>query len=188
MNKREIRTQMLARRKRVTPEEASVAAAAVAERVMALPEVERLAGRVGGQVRGRVGGGVMVYESRGSELGTRGLIDELLGRGVPVAVPWVEGGWTGWTPDAEMGVRWLGGEAVAGEMAVVVVPGLAFTRRGDRLGRGAGHYDRWFALHRTPRMTLVGVGYDWQLIDDLPVEPHDVTMDAVVVPGEVVRG
>jgi 5-formyltetrahydrofolate cyclo-ligase len=62
---------------------------------------------------------------------------------------------------------------------VVIVPGLAFTVRGDRLGQGGGWYDR-FLIGTRSECTTIGVGFDLQLVERLPVEPHDVPLDAVV--------
>lgn len=62
---------------------------------------------------------------------------------------------------------------------VVVVPGLAFTAAGDRLGQGGGWYDRF--LSRTRHDTVsIGVCFATQVLDSLPTEPHDVTLDLVV--------
>lgn len=63
------------------------------------------------------------------------------------------------------------------EIEMVVVPAVAYDRKGKRLGRGKGFYDR-FLKHT--KATKVGVGYEFQLLDDLPSEPHDVPMDIVV--------
>lgn len=62
---------------------------------------------------------------------------------------------------------------------VVVVPGLAFTLTGDRLGQGGGWYDR-FLSGRSRGATAVGVGFDLQLVDHLPIEEHDERVDAVI--------
>lgn len=62
---------------------------------------------------------------------------------------------------------------------VVIVPGTAFTRAGDRLGQGGGWYDRFLARIRDDCVSI-GVGFAPQLIDQLPVEPHDVQLDLVV--------
>ncbi len=62
---------------------------------------------------------------------------------------------------------------------VVIVPGLAFTRDGDRLGQGGGWYDRFLEGRRRECVTI-GVGFDVQLVETLPVEPHDITLDHVV--------
>jgi 5-formyltetrahydrofolate cyclo-ligase len=62
---------------------------------------------------------------------------------------------------------------------LIVVPGLAFTSDGIRLGRGAGFYDRF--LSTVPKVTVkIGVCFDFQRISGIPEEPHDVKMDAVI--------
>lgn len=63
------------------------------------------------------------------------------------------------------------------EIELVVVPAVAYDRRGNRLGRGKGFYDRFL---KSTKATKVGVGYEFQLVEDLPVEPHDVAMDIVI--------
>lgn len=63
------------------------------------------------------------------------------------------------------------------EIELVVVPAVAYDRKGNRLGRGKGFYDR---LLKSTKATKIGVGYEFQLVDDLPVEPHDVAMDIVI--------
>lgn len=62
---------------------------------------------------------------------------------------------------------------------VMVVPGVAFTPSGDRLGRGKGFYDRYLSREGF-RAYCVGVCYPHQMVDELPVEPHDKRMDEVV--------
>lgn len=69
---------------------------------------------------------------------------------------------------------------------VVIVPGLAFTARGERLGQGGGWYDRVLAEVR-PDCSTVGVCFREQVVDDLPIEPHDVVLDHVVADDGVVR-
>lgn len=64
-----------------------------------------------------------------------------------------------------------------GSIDLVLVPGVAFTTRGDRLGRGGGHYDRFLATCTAP---MIGVCFAEQLVDELPVEPHDVRVNRVV--------
>lgn len=69
---------------------------------------------------------------------------------------------------------------------VVVVPGLAFTTAGERLGQGGGWYDRVLAQLRDDALT-VGVCFEAQIVGAVPSEPHDVVLD-VVVSEEGVRG
>lgn len=62
---------------------------------------------------------------------------------------------------------------------LILVPGLAFTRDGRRLGRGGGYYDRLLAA-RAPHTAVLGVCFGIQLAADLPSEPHDQRVDVVV--------
>ncbi len=69
------------------------------------------------------------------------------------------------------------GEAVAPEeIDLILVPGVAFTRSGDRMGRGKGFYDKYLVRMRSDAVK-VGICYPHQLVDELPTEPHDIRMD-----------
>lgn len=65
------------------------------------------------------------------------------------------------------------------ELDVLVVPGLAFDASGRRLGRGGGFYDRFLAA-RSRDALVIGVGFDVQLVEEVPAEPHDAGVDAVL--------
>lgn len=80
----------------------------------------------------------------------------------------------------------LGSSAVA-SAGLVVVPALAVDRRGVRLGRGAGHYDRTLPLVG-PATRLVALVGDDELVDELPAEGHDVRMHAAWRPNHGVTG
>ena len=62
---------------------------------------------------------------------------------------------------------------------LIIVPGVAFDRQNNRMGRGRGFYDR--LLKSTPNAYKVGVGFDFQLVEHVPVEPFDVPMDKVII-------
>ena len=70
------------------------------------------------------------------------------------------------------------------EIELIIVPAVAFDRNGNRLGRGKGFYDR---LLQTTRATKIGVGYDFQLFEEIPAEPHDVPMDMVITQRHYIR-
>lgn len=72
------------------------------------------------------------------------------------------------------GPEWTDLEAVE----LIVVPGVAFDLRNNRMGRGRGFYDR--LLKSTPRAVKVGVAYGFQLLDKIPVEAFDVPMNLVI--------
>lgn len=69
---------------------------------------------------------------------------------------------------------------------LIVVPAVAFDRSGNRLGRGKGFYDR---LLSKCRATTIGVCYDFQLVDQIDVEEHDIPVDYVIADGHgIIRG
>jgi len=79
------------------------------------------------------------------------------------------------------------GEPVPVEMLdLVVVPALAFDRRGNRLGRGAGFYDRFLA-QREFRGVAAGLAFQEQLIDEVPVQENDVPVCMLVTDEEILR-
>lgn len=152
---------------------------AVRARVLALPEIAS-AGRV------------LLYAATRGEVPTAPLAEALLDRGVSLAVPritpdgLVAAPFARWTDLVPGAFRILTSDAPAwqGGIDVVVVPGVGFTARGDRLGLGRGDYDR--LLSRTPVRCKLALAWDFQLLDELPTEAHDQRMDVVVTPTRTV--
>jgi 5-formyltetrahydrofolate cyclo-ligase len=103
---------------------------------------------------------VMVFASIPGEPETALLIEQLHAAGKLTALP----------EDADLDPSWPD---------MVVVPGLAFTVDGHRLGQGGGWYDR-FLPRRRADCTTIGVCFAPQLVDNLPTDEHDVTLDAIV--------
>lgn len=66
---------------------------------------------------------------------------------------------------------------------IVFTPLVGFTTSGVRLGQGGGHYDRWLAAH--PTTTAIGLAWDVQLRESLPVEKHDIGLRAVITPTRI---
>ena len=138
--------------------------------------------------------------SKENEVDTRALICTCLKQGKCVAVPvvmpgtqtlahalingldqLVVGPWGLAQPDPAA-ATWLPAEA---RIDLVVVPGLAFDRRGHRIGWGGGYYDRFLAQVQTVK---IGLCYDALVLDCIPGEPHDVPVDLVVAETAIYQG
>ena len=136
---------------------------------------------------------VGLYHACGSEAPTRGFAKWFHENGRQVALPWFD------QADSPMAFRewrdpWNDDGLGAGPYAArqpgpdapvlvpdwVIVPLIGFTADGHRLGQGGGHYDRWLAAN--PGTPAIGLGWDCQLLEALPVEDHDQTLVAVVTP------
>ena len=70
------------------------------------------------------------------------------------------------------------------EINLTIVPGVAFDKDMNRLGRGGGFYDRWLKEFSGEKL---GVGFDYQLIDSVPNDAHDVRMDMVITPSRSMK-
>jgi 5-formyltetrahydrofolate cyclo-ligase len=176
-----LRDQLMTARNRRSLVDVGDAARTITEHVLATREVRRAAT-------------VAAYVSIGTEPGTTALLEGLTGLGkrviVPVVLPDLDLDWsvyrgpTSLTP-ARMGLLEpvgprLGVDAIA-TADLVLVPGLAVSNSGDRMGRGGGCYDR--ALARVPVGTPVWVLlYDDEVGLDVPVEPHDRRVSGAVTP------
>lgn len=181
-----LRDQLTTARGRRSLAEAIDAGRAIAEHLLAAEEVRRAAS-------------VAAYVSVGREPGTGLLLDALLAAGkrviVPVTRPDLDLDWAVYTgPDSLAPARFglleptgdpLGVDAI-GTPDAVLVPALAVSARGERMGKGGGCYDR--ALGRVPVGTFVcALVYDEEVAVPVPVEPHDRPVTAVVSPRGLVR-
>lgn len=137
---------------------------------------------------------VAAYSSYGNEPYTSHLIAELRTAGHEVLLPRMTDDGLAWVTlrhemefaRNDIGIREpLGPDAGLAGVHIVLVPALAVTRAGDRLGQGGGFYDR--ALSGVPTFAdrgplLAAVVYAHEVLDEptWPIEPHDVRMDAIV--------
>ena len=65
------------------------------------------------------------------------------------------------------------------EIDVMIVPGVAFTSQGARLGRGKGFYDKYLS-HKDFHAYTIGVCYPCQVVENIPIEEHDKRLDCVI--------
>ena len=168
------RAEMRARRRGVAPAERARVSRLVCARLLARP----------------LGSAVAVYLAGPDEIDLTPFIETALARGIRLLAP----RWTGETYElaelrglAPAGLR-VGPHGVrepreaspaAARPTAWLVPGLAFTRDGRRLGYGGGWYDRLLASAE-PTAQRLGIAYSFQVVDVLPSEPHDVRLTDVV--------
>ena len=79
-------------------------------------------------------------------------------------------------------------EPVNGEICtnidVVIVPGIAFDKSGNRLGFGSGYYDKFLNLHAS--IYKIALAFDFQLIDTIDIQEHDVPMDLIITENRII--
>lgn len=181
-DKRALRARLRAARAALPPELRAEASARIRQRVLAEDALRR----------SRT---VFCFVSLGVEVDTRALIDELAAGGRTILVPRISGaagmiavefpGWAALEP-GQLGIPTPASDRpFAGEVDVVITPGVAFTAGGDRLGMGRGYYDRWFAAHDYG--LSVAVGFECQVVPTLPVDETDIPVDMIVTEQRVLR-
>ncbi|SES25486.1 5-formyltetrahydrofolate cyclo-ligase [Tranquillimonas rosea] len=169
--------------------------AALARRAEAHRAARGRAGALSSFLAGHRGVPVAGYLPIRSEIDPVPAMAEAAAHG-PVAVPVVEAEATplrfrAWTPDVRLTEGPFGVQVpVEGEWVtpeIVIVPMLAFDRRGGRLGYGGGFYDRTLAALRAQGPVLaVGFAYAGQEMDDLPLEETDAPLDMIVTESGVI--
>ena len=144
---------------------------------------------------------LFIYVNFRSELETLELINRCLGQGIRVAVPLVEaatysmipfliqdpekdlvpGYYDIPEPDPQKCLRVTGREIDA-----AVIPGSVFDINGGRLGYGGGYYDR-FLVNDAPQAKRIGLAFEMQIVENVPVEPHDQPLDILVTEKRIVN-
>jgi len=174
-SKQELRARMKRGRNALSMIEATELSARIAERVLAVPEFMR-AKRV------------FCYASVVGEVDTRGLMREIIYSGRELYLPRVKrnvkidavrlvsinelcaGPYGIDEPEGDESIE-------PGNLEVLLVPGVAFDRRGGRLGMGMGYFDRFLPLCRG---LIIGLSYDLQIVDRVPTTGRDARMDMVI--------
>ena len=174
-DKDEIRRTMRERRRALSPEERTAASEIVCAKLAAL----------------QLKSPVAVYLASPQEIDLSPFILKMLARGVKVVAP----RWNGETYElavlkgldeahlkqGPMGILEAAEAEIVSpeEVEAWLVPGLAFTRNGKRLGYGGGWYDRLLAK-ATKDAVKLGIAHAFQVVDDLPSEPHDILLTCIV--------
>ena len=135
---------------------------------------------------------VLIYWSTASELPTQDFISKwkedkqillpiVVGEQMQIkrftSIEKMKQGYLGiWEPYSE--------ESMCNEPDIIIVPGVAFDRLKNRLGRGKGYYDRYFNQSKAQKW---GIGFDFQLIDSVPINELDVPLDKIITPSHCVE-
>lgn len=182
--KRSLRSRLLAERRALDPEEVDRASREIAARILALPEIADARA-------------IALYQAMGNEISMEPLWRELVARGRQVLFPIVRPGTrvlafsparnpedlsTGAFGIREPPAEW---QIPLDQVEIFVVPALGFAPSGRRLGRGGGYYDATLAA--APQALRIGPCLESQLLDELPIEPHDEGVDVVVTPRRTLR-
>lgn len=177
MPKAMLRKALLARRLALSADEKSVADEAIQDTLLALPEYEAAAS-------------IALYCAVNNEVSTDKAIDHTLLAGKRLFLPAVEGNAMLFRRvtsrddlvNGRFGIRQPSAGCAAAdpeEIQLLVIPGVGFDLSGQRVGYGKGYYDR--ALHRLEgNGNLIALCYEFQLVDSLAGEQHDVNMDRII--------
>jgi 5-formyltetrahydrofolate cyclo-ligase len=136
---------------------------------------------------------VLLFAPLPGELDVWPLLTRALAAGKQVALPRFVSTTHGYeagqilNPDTDLAVGRFGIREPGGscrrfppeQLDLVLVPGVAFDLHGRRLGRGRGYYDQLLA---TIRGVTCGVGFDQQIVTQIPLEPHDLRLDCILTP------
>lgn len=180
--KRTLRREVRALRDALPAEDQSAKSEAIARRLLELPEL--------GRART-----VLAFSSFGSEVDTAPLLELLVARGGRVLLPRIEGGEivpVEWRPGVESRRAPFGAEEPLGPASdpagveLVVTPGVAFDREGNRMGYGGGYYDRLFG-RLAPGVPRIAIAFALQLVPEVPAANQDLRVDAIVTEDEVIR-
>lgn len=137
---------------------------------------------------------IACYVAHAGEPDTELFVDWAIEQGIEVLIPRsrTDGGldWVIFTGELEHGIFGFlepSGPAVALEAVdLMFIPALAIDRAGNRLGKGKGFYDRVLE-NLVPTPPLIAVVFEHEVLDSIPTEIHDLPVDAVVTPAEVLR-
>ena len=167
-----IRERIKKKKQQLTDKEKEIEAANVFEKIEALPEFINAHN-------------IMIYWSMPDELPTHNFIirwskkktmllpvvkgEDMLIKPFSTKEELKQGSLGIWEPDTQ--------KEYLNSIDLVIVPGVAFDRNKSRLGRGKGYYDRYFI---NKRIVKIGVCFDFQLLESIPIDSFDIKMDKVV--------
>jgi len=193
LEKFSLRQKIMSFRKSLSKEEVRRKSAAIGRALLALSEFTS-------------SGTIAFYVARpgSGEVETGQIIEETLKTGKRVLVPYVDRATKGISmaeindPKTQLSPGAFGipeplphlrKPVPLGEIDLVVVPGIAFDIKGNRLGHGYGYYDRLLKdlVSKNPKSRFIGLAYDFQVLDQVPNASHDIPVHAIVTETRVIR-
>ncbi len=179
--KKDIRDKLLKKRNSITPEAREIKEAAIKKRLLASDDF-------------RKAGNVLFYASFQTEVDTLNCLQDAIKLGKKVALPLVD------NEKRELRLYWIKdiSELVPGYMRipepgiitenretglenidVVIIPGAGFDIKGNRIGYGAGYYDRLLSKSQK-KITTIGLAFDEQIVEEIPAEPYDKKVEKII--------
>lgn len=67
---------------------------------------------------------------------------------------------------------------------LIIIPGVGYDEKGNRIGHGKGYYDR--LITKIPKAKLIGLGFEFQIVPTIPIEPHDRKVDTIITEGRTI--
>jgi len=136
---------------------------------------------------------VLCYMSTDSEINTGGIIKFLSNHNITVAVPRICGDYMEFVKIGAASIFTVskygiqepinGDTAILTDNSVCIVPGFAFTEKGERLGYGGGYYDRFLSQNC---IRTVGLAYEELIFPEIPCEPHDIKVEKIITEERIV--
>ena len=187
-SRQDLRKRILGSRDRLSDNERRAKSSSISDNFGALTEMKQWAT-------------LFMYVNFRSEVETVGLIKRCLKQGIRVAVPFVDAstvsmipllikdpekdlapGYYGIPePDPQKALR-----LEPSEIDAAIIPGSVFDIHGGRLGYGGGYYDR-FLVNDAPQAKRIGFAFELQLVDNVPLEPHDQPLDILITEKRIVN-
>lgn len=177
MEKQELRKEIRSRKRQFTSQKLREQSFPVVMRLLSHPRI-------------KTAKTIMLYYSLPDEVDTHTLVDSLLVSGKQILLPHVTGEGTmelrRYTGPSDLALGAYNIMEPTGELFddyaaidLAVIPGVAFDREGNRMGRGKGYYDR--LLPKLGGTYKIGICLPFQLVEQIPTDEHDVKMDEVII-------
>ncbi len=187
-DRQKLRKSILAQRDLLTESERREKSVKIVERLWQLEEVENA-------------GSIFVYVNFRSEVETEELIRQCLARGKVVTVPYTDVKAKAllpiriMNPDKDLSPGYCSipepdpedaAKVSAETIDIVIIPGSVFDTNGGRLGYGGGYYDR-FLVNDAPQAKRIGLAFEVQVVEKVPVLPHDQFLDILITEKKTVK-